>query len=163
MVMSEIEQMPAKWTHCVKVYERMKSETKLEEVEGTNKTLNVWTGFTTKMFAELGVPQPYYGDILHILKEMGCLQQVRRGGRTTPSQWVVFDTEPTSGEYQRVRPQGVNTRKRAEVEHLEQQVRDLRKALGNIDIPQALADIALRMDGLEGRLGEMEALSGKQE
>lgn len=161
MVMSEIENMPAKWTHCVNVYNRMKEEAKPSEVEGTDKVMNVWTGFTTRAFAELGVPQPYYGDVLHILKEMGCIQQVRRGGRTSPSQWVVFDTQPSPDEYKKVRPQGPNTRRRAEVEHLEQQARDMRKALGNLDIPKAFADMQLAIEALEGRVGELEGIVGQ--
>src|SRR5690348_16529377 len=75
-------------THCTNVYDSMKAESEIKEVEGSR--MLVWEGFLTHLTSELDLPTPYYTRLRRDLIRMGCINQLRRGGGTTPSLWQVI-------------------------------------------------------------------------
>ena len=66
------------FNQCLTVYECMNDES----FEG------VYSGHLTKLIInELGYPNPYYSKITKKLKDMECIQQIRRGNASAPSIW----------------------------------------------------------------------------
>lgn len=139
-VNGEEEQLPVAYEYCVRVYEAMTNEASLEEL-GTgygDEEGMVWDGFTTKLIRDLGLPVPYYTKILGELQRMDCIRQLRRGGSTTTSRWLLLQ-EPTPelflNSIQRKR-QATSWR-----EIVEQQIRDLTRQVGEMqDIVNALVE-----------------------
>lgn len=85
--MENLDALPVMFEHCVEVYEALNKKAVRDPVTGDV----VWEGFMTKLINDdLGKAMPYYTAILRNLKRMGCIQQARRGGSTTPSQWVLY-------------------------------------------------------------------------
>jgi hypothetical protein len=84
---------PALFERCVTVYQAMLHDAKVVEEAGVE--IVVWEGFPTTMLRdELKFSTPYYTSIFRALRRMGCARQLRRGGSSTPSQWMLIH-EPT--------------------------------------------------------------------
>ena len=87
-------QKPAIVDHCMAAYEAMEEEAVTED-EGL-----VYEGFLTKLILQkLNLSMPYYTKVTKELKRMGCIHQLRRGGSTTPSRWMLL-REPTMTLYE---------------------------------------------------------------
>jgi hypothetical protein len=51
----------------------------------------VYEGFLTDLVKnKLNLSTPYYTKCRKALLEMGCIKQLRRGGSSTPSQWLLI-------------------------------------------------------------------------
>ena len=87
------EAPPAVFLHICTVYERMKRDA--QEVEGGH----MYIGHLTKLLnIELGFAVPYYTTITQALKGMDCAEQVKRGGGSAPSEWLL-KKQPTLEAY----------------------------------------------------------------
>mgnify|MGYP003141237426 CR=1 FL=1 len=99
---------PALYGHCVTVYERMSlvanEELTIEIAEDDERIVQVYEGFLTRLFEEVNLSVPYYTQVVRMLKGMNCINQIRRGGGTSPSRWVLLG-EPTSEAF--VAAQGI--------------------------------------------------------
>lgn len=79
---------PALFQHALKTYEAMLIKAK--EVSTTEGVLVVYEGKLTDLITkELYLSTPYYTSITRVLKAMGCIQQLKRGGGSAPSQWLM--------------------------------------------------------------------------
>jgi hypothetical protein len=116
--------MPAVYMHAANIYDRMVQESQMVEIEG--QSVNIWEGFTTALFEEAGLAVPYYTSVLQLLKSMGCIQQYRRGGGTSASQWLLLRA-PDQATYERHR--GQTGRRQTKPRPEEQRWRDLTKRL----------------------------------
>src|SRR5213595_3886111 len=85
---------PALYYHCVEAYSEMLAHAeKVELDEGTEGM--VYEGFIVAFFKEvLNLSSPYFSSVTQALTKMGCARKLKRGGSTTPSQWLMI-TEPT--------------------------------------------------------------------
>jgi len=81
---SEHKPTPVMYDHCASVYDSM-----AQAAEETEEGL-VYEGHTTKLVQKLGLPGPYYTPVMNHLKNMGCIEQLRRGGGSTLSQWLIL-------------------------------------------------------------------------
>src|SRR5215216_6548561 len=71
--------------HCLRVYESMLSQSEVEDDD------IVYRGFLSVLFQqELNLPVPYYTPVKRKLEELGCIEQQKRGGGKTPSEWRLF-------------------------------------------------------------------------
>jgi hypothetical protein len=121
------EVTPALFDHAKRLYEVMLDRSHNEEVPVEDEDLpsvqvRVYEGHLTRLFSELGLPNPYYTKILDALKAQNCVEQIRRGGGVALSKWALL--EPPTEESFKI----LLDRKRAprgKVEGLEQRVRDL--------------------------------------
>lgn len=88
--MSEETAPSALYEHCYTVYTAMKERAQYEPIgpEDTSQGL-VYEGYLTKLIAELGLSVPYYTATTRALKQMGCITQLRRGGSSSPSRWLL--------------------------------------------------------------------------
>lgn len=143
---------PAMFYHCQKVYAEMLKTAEAipnESLEGPD--ILVYRGFTTKLFSGLGIAIPYYGKVLSILEDMGCISQLRRGGGTSPSEWALWkepELAPFTTSLGVIAPSRNSTR----LDRVETQYQELVTAIGGLDIPRALYDLGRRLDTLEARL-----------
>jgi hypothetical protein len=93
--LEENEAPPAAFAHLCAVYDAMKAEAVRTE-EGL-----VYEGFMTKLVLErLRLAIPYYTTVTQALKGMDCAQQLKRGGSSSASRWVLKD-EPTLEAYKK--------------------------------------------------------------
>jgi hypothetical protein len=100
------EPKAADWFHCQKVYQAMANESKLVELDGEEKQA-VYEGFLTALVTKkLSLSTPYYTKITSLLKAMGCIRQLRRGGGNSPSQWLLVKA-PDQEDFERVLQSGV--------------------------------------------------------
>jgi hypothetical protein len=121
------------FTHSVNAYAALKRDA--DVVDGKL----IWTGFMTHVIRnDLNLSVPYYSQILKALKRMGCVEQLRRGGSSTPSQWLLV-REPTEELFESS-PMRVTTRT-TRLDAVEQQCHDLSERIDMIE--------ALLRQGLE--------------
>ena len=80
---------PALFEHVSTIYNAMAEG--VEEDKDGNK---IWTGFATHLFKEYDLSVPYYTQVMRMLQAMDCLRQLRRGGGTAPSKWLL-NQEPS--------------------------------------------------------------------
>jgi hypothetical protein len=81
--------IPALYHHCVRMYRAMMDEATLVDMEGVQSV--VYEGFLTDLVKnKLNLSTPYYTKCRKALLEMGCIKQLRRGGSSTPSQWLLI-------------------------------------------------------------------------
>jgi hypothetical protein len=120
--------LPTIYEYSVQTYQAMTeqaSEESLGAAYGDEEGL-VYDGFTTKLIRDLGLPTPYYTKVLKELQRMDCIRQLRRGGSTTTSRWLLMQ-DPTPTLFQKMQSSRKPGGSRLDV--LEQQVRDLRGRL----------------------------------
>jgi hypothetical protein len=87
---SEEKALPALFEHCQNVYKAM-----FEVAEPDDVGDLIYKGFLTRLITtQLSLSGPHYTWCMQRLKAMGCVRQLRRGGSTSPSEWMLF-TEPT--------------------------------------------------------------------
>lgn len=144
--MEELQHPGALWNYVEKVYSAMAEAGTVQAVDG--KEAIVWEGFTTRLQKDLEVPVPYYGKILTALQMMGCAQQLRRGGGTAMSKWVLWKT-PTETEYMLVKDSIAARPRGSKVLALEQRVDNLEKRMPSIDVAKALVDLKVELDQLK--------------
>ena len=86
---------PALYKRCRETYKAMARES---ESDGEYLT---YEGFITRLITDdLGYSNAYYSHIRNTLIKMGCVEQLVRGGATTPSVWRLFK-EPTMELYEK--------------------------------------------------------------
>jgi len=74
---------PALFEHVSTIYQAMDATASEEDGH------RIWTGFATHLFVEHGLSVPYYTQVMRMLTAMDCLRQLRRGGGTAPSRWLL--------------------------------------------------------------------------
>jgi hypothetical protein len=84
----------AQFEHCVNVWGEMRTQSTKERLDPSDpdaEYVDVYEGHLTKLFAGLGMATPYYTTVMQALKQMGCVEQIRRGGGNSPSRWVLVN------------------------------------------------------------------------
>jgi len=135
---SDEKPTPALFDHAVRVYEKMQEESTREPIDkvdedavvvGEVPTVLVYTGHLTRLFADLGIANPYYTKIMKTLEGLGCVEQLRRGGGAATSKWLLHKppVEEIFADYVE-RKRAPQTR----MHILEQRVRDYGSMLNDI-------------------------------
>jgi hypothetical protein len=127
--------MKALYEHCTNVYHDMLAESLPETPEDPDSAL-LYEGHLTKLVQRLELSTPYYTSVIQALKQMGCIEQLRRGGGNALSRWRLFH-EPTEEAFN-----VVDGRKRPRTgtqAALEQQVRDLTGRVQLLELAVGLA------------------------
>jgi hypothetical protein len=107
----------------------MVSQAKVRPVDDTKQAL-VYTGHLTKLIMgpPLNLPMPYYTPITKALQGMGCAQQIKRGGGSAPSRWVLYEapTRELYTKWEKVQSESLTAQAvTSKTALVEQQVRDL--------------------------------------
>jgi hypothetical protein len=119
---------------CLAVYDAMNSAAVPHLIENGPPDLEgrsgiVYTGFTTYLIESLGLTISNYTPVMRRLQLMHCIFQLQRGGRGTPSQWLILK-RPTERDFTHARQWRIQERVRFDalerrVAQLEDQVRDV--------------------------------------
>lgn len=124
--------LPTIFEYAAQTYQAMLEEAN-EEVLGAaygEEEGLVYDGFMTKLISDLRLPTPYYTKVLKELQRMDCIRQLRRGGSTTTSRWVLLQP-PTPTLFRKMptdkKPGG------SRIERLEQRVRDLNDRVSTLE------------------------------
>jgi hypothetical protein len=124
--------LPTIFEYAAQVYQAMLEEANQEVLGaayGEQEGL-VYDGFTTKLIRDLGLPTPYYTKILKELKRLDCIRQLRRGGSTTTSRWVLLQA-PTPELFHKMPAD--NKPDTSRMGQLEQRVRDLSNRVNDLE------------------------------
>jgi hypothetical protein len=152
---------PALWLHSEKVFDVLAKGAVLTELDEGNKQ-KVWTGAVTAVHSQLRIPTPHYGPAMKFLKDMGCIDVLRRGNSHQDSMIAIF-RKPTRAEFddwnKKARRKKVSSGT-GDFEVLNQKISDLRDSLGGIDIKKALIEKEKQIKALEK---EVRGLKGKIE
>jgi hypothetical protein len=140
---TDITVVPALYEHAVNVYEHMEAVARPEEVEGAGLQV-VYEGHLTGLFRQLRLSVPYYTSIKNQLIGMGCIEQLRRGGGSAKSKWVLWKA-PTLDDWKAFSP--VRARRGTKTTVLEQQIRDLARRMGALE--ERIEYLTARLDGMD--------------
>ena len=137
MTVTNEDVTPRLFDHAKQVYEEMEKRSRKEADSGTIEEgvvpaamLDVYEGHTTRLFSDLGIANPYYTKIMEALKAQGCIDQIRRGGGSATSKWVLNYPPEEEGF------RAIMERKRAPKGKgaiLEQRVRDLTVQVNSLE------------------------------
>ena len=126
---------PKLYEHCETVYNAMAEEAEWKELYDQQRL--VYEGYLTKLFRRIGLSVPQYSHVKKELERMGCIRQLRRGGGSSPSVWVLI--EPPSKEKfdnEKVNPL-FNSRgglRKTAFEVLQSQFDDLRRQYNQLEL-----------------------------
>jgi hypothetical protein len=82
----DLELVPALFEHACNVYKEMVAQSEIDE----ELELVVYDGHLTNLFKKLRLSVPYYTEIRNRLISIGCIEQLRRGGGSATSRWVLW-------------------------------------------------------------------------
>lgn len=111
--------------HCVTVFQEMEAQARDEGPVGV-----IYEGHLTKLFQQLGFSTPHYTSVMTMLKHMGCVEQIRRGGGRAVSRWKMVRI-PNEESFRSFEKQ--NTAPKGKTAALEQQVRDLTRRVNALE------------------------------
>lgn len=124
---------PSVYLHTRDVFFLMKDAARMEEQPDGSKLL-IWSGHLTKLITgpPLNLPIPYYTEIRSALMAMGCATQIKRGGGTAISRWVLHKY-PTVEEFKRWDNSRNSKRRVSKVALLEQRVNDMNTRMEGLE------------------------------
>lgn len=153
------EAAPALFRHCEAVYRAMEERAQVQPLLQTMEEEGlVYEGFLTHLFREMNLSVPYYTTVMQALQRMDCVRQIRRGGSTTPSRWLLKQY-PTLELFNQMQDKtSMKVQGRRKVDKLEQMIHDLNRRLTSAEeILDALLQEHLEKLDAEERLTETSA------
>lgn len=122
--------LPAIFEYTARIYGAMEEEATLEALGpqyGDEEGL-VYEGFLTKLIQDNDLPNPYYTKVTQELKRMDCARQLRRGGSTSKSRWLLL--QPPSPELWH---NSVGSTPRTGKDAVDQRINDLAKRMSVVE------------------------------
>lgn len=124
----DITLTPALFEHACNVYADMEKSAKPVAHQG--QEILVYEGHLTQLFKGLRLSVPYYTAIKNQLIGMGCIEQMRRGGGSGMSKWVLWKT-PTLDEWQAFSPS--KSRRGSKQLMMEQRIKALQDRIDKLE------------------------------
>ncbi len=125
------EPVPALFEQCLELYEAMADEASMQTIQyGETEEGLVYEGFLTHLVTDsdkLNYSTPMYTKLTRQLKAMDCMRQLKRGGSTAMSRWLLLQP-PTLKHFRSVMTQKV-ARPSGRLDAMDQQIRDLNERL----------------------------------
>ncbi len=125
------EPVPALFEQCLELYEAMSDRATMAPLQyGETEEGLVYEGFLTHLITDsdkLNYSNPYYTKLTSRLKAMDCIRQLKRGGSTTMSRWLLVQP-PTLEHFKDVATQK-KTRPSGWRDSVDQQIRALSERL----------------------------------
>ena len=121
--------VPALFEQCLDLYEAMSEIATIAPIRpDSDETGLVYEGFLTRLITDdLHLSNPYYTKLTQRLKAMDCIRQLKRGGSTAKSKWLLVQS-PTFENFQNVATKKT-TRPAGWRDSVDQQIRDLSERL----------------------------------
>ena len=125
------EPVPALFEQCLELYEAMAEESSMQQLDHREDLEGlVYEGFLTRLVTDsdkLGYSNPYYTKLTSRLKDMDCMRQLKRGGSTSMSRWLLIQA-PTLEHFRNVASKKA-TRPSGRLDSIDQQIRDINERL----------------------------------
>ena len=121
--------VPALFEQCLTLYEAMADRATMAPIRpDSDETGLVYEGFLTRLITDdLRLSNPYYTKLTRRLKAMDCIRQLKRGGSTAKSKWLLIQ-KPTFEHFNDVATLKT-TRPSGRMDSIEQQLRDMNERL----------------------------------
>jgi hypothetical protein len=132
--------LPSVFEHCQVVYKHLFSTSKKETLD--DQDILVWEGFLTQVFEELHYPVPYFTKIRKELMRMGCIHQLRRGGGTATSKWMLI-RPPERAHWENTHVTRERDKRRSSMTPQEQRVVDLSNRVQRLETALGLAEVVV--------------------
>lgn len=146
---------PLLYDRCVTIYNALYEQSQVAH-EG-----RVFTGLVSNIFAEHKLSLGYYTPVMQRLRDMGCIEQIRRGGGGKPSVYMIYSA-PTIGAYEdsKNRPSKAS-REEAKTSQLQSTVVLLSQRVGALESQLAiLIEWKLQEDERRAHAERVKALKG---
>jgi hypothetical protein len=142
--------MNAEYRVANDLYKLLEADSQKEVIDGIE--IKVFRGPLVQTFKSLGVSQVYYSKSIAGLTSLGCITLLRRGARSSPS-IVALHHPPHELDWLADRGSGKGLTTSPEGAKLRQEIQDIKRQLGGIDIRAALAEFERRLGELERKMG----------
>jgi hypothetical protein len=119
----------------------------------------VFRGSIVKAFRSLGISQSYYSEVRRGLLKSESISILQQGSRGIQSV-IVLHKEPSEESLETVEALGLTTPLEAAI--VIQELRDLKRLIGMISVPDALVNIERRLQEFDNRIIKIEQLVMKQ-
>jgi hypothetical protein len=132
----------AKVDAAIRFYDILAESAKPEKHQGVE--ISIFRGSLTRAWNAVGASNSYYSQVMRFLYDSGCLHLVQRGAASTPSVVAVIKRpEPNVTVSSGRLTTGPNPAT------LIQEVENIKRNVGGINIAEALAEIESRLEKLE--------------
>jgi hypothetical protein len=143
--------------HATALYHALDAAATTETVNGTDG--RVFRGSITRLFRDLDISQSYYSEVRKGLIRGENITIMRQGSKNADS-IIVLHKEPDEESLMTVEALGLTSD--AEAAMVFQELKDLKRLIGMISIPDALVNIERRLQEFDNRIIKIEQQVLKQ-
>lgn len=123
-------------------YDTLKKLARQENIDGAK--LPVFRGSLMQVWRDVSPSQSYWTPVMTFLRDYGYISLLQRGSRGRESV-VVFHKRPQRAEISQL-----DLTEQGEAATIREELRDIQKRLGGLDIVEALRNVEERLQVLEG-------------
>ncbi|HEY1248822.1 MAG TPA: hypothetical protein VGE97_07545 [Nitrososphaera sp.] len=136
---------------AIALYRALDAAATTEQLNGHDE--RVFRGSIVKVFRSLDISQSRYTEVRRTLLDNDAITILQRGSRNNPS-IIVLNGEPDVSSIVTLESLGLTTP--AEAGIVFQELRDLKRRIGSIHIPDALVHIQRELQELDNRITKIE-------
>lgn len=140
------------YQHMSRYYEELDSKAK-DELQDEGIILRVFRGKVVNVFRSLEIPQSYYSKVRTSLINMGCITILQQGARGSNS-ILVLHHPPEKDEFDLHREDALLT-PRLDSAILSQELKDIKKLLGGVNVVEALYDLQTELNDLRRKVEKL--------
>lgn len=144
LVMAIKRTAPKVFEYATGFYDALVRNAENREVDGA--TIRVYEGKVTSLFQTLGISQGYYTPIMSVLRELGSVTQLQRGGKGQPS-IVAIHRPPDRTDFEGLPEKPLTPN--ADVAILQDRLSAVERLIGGMDIVGAFVELERRLKVLE--------------
>jgi hypothetical protein len=134
------------------LYRAMDEAATTETLDGIGEC-RVFRGSLVRVYRSLDISQAYYSEVRRGLIESDCIVILRRGSKHSESV-VLLEKEPDESSLVTYESLGLTDGPTAAIVYRE--LKDLRRLIGSISIPDALVNIERRLQELEQKVSSIQ-------
>lgn len=150
--------MNTDYKYTLEFYRMLEKTATTEVIDGIE--LTVFRGYLTKTFYGMAISQSYYSKVTGALKELGCITILKRGARGVDS-LIALNHAPDEMEFMvRTSQPSKDLTSSPEGAKLIQQVTDLQKRMGGLNIVEAFDYFERELKDLNRRVKVLEQNTG---
>lgn len=141
--------------YCSALYNLMDENSEILQVE--KGEVKVWKGYLTQACGLVEIPEGVRNRVIKRLGDVGSIQVVEQGRRNYPSV-VALLGPPTDEVWQAFKDDTLQSdllTERPDPAMMAQQIRDIREAMGGVNVPDALKNHEERISSLETQLRKL--------
>lgn len=139
--------MSALSRHAINFYKLLEEDAKLESLAGLE--VLVYRGPVSKLWHQTGASNAYYSRVMNSLHDMGCIAMIQRGSVNVLSAIAVL-RPPKAEDFD-----AVDLTPAADPATMRQELENVKRNIGGIDIAQVVIEFDARIKELENLVREV--------